>query len=59
MESGFHLCCIEIGVPHLCCWHLYIFFDGGKEKDSSHFLTVAELWMFSSESVLVSKCRMV
>ena len=46
MESWFHACWIKISVPHLCCWHLHIFCDGGEKE--SHILTVAELWMYSS-----------
>jgi hypothetical protein len=48
---------MKISVPHLSCWHLHIFSDGGvKEKDfSCHILTVAELWMYSSDPEL--KCQ--
>lgn len=48
---------MQISVPHLSCWHLHIFCDGGgREKDfSCHILTVAELWMYSSDREL--KCQ--
>jgi hypothetical protein len=49
--SGFHTCWMKISVSHLSGWHLHIFSDGGgTENDfSCHILTVAELWMYSSD----------
>lgn len=42
----------------MTCWHLHIFTDGGgKEKDFfCHILTVAELWMYSSDPELKCQC---